>query len=58
MKKIKFIHPITGEAHEVTCEKVESYEMRDEVYHHCTINKNSVGLIPMSYAMYLVEENV
>jgi len=36
MKKVKFIHPITGEFHEVMCDKVEGYEQRSEFYHHCT----------------------
>jgi hypothetical protein len=58
MKKVKFIHPVTGQAHEVLCEWVESYEQRSEFYHHCTVNENTVALIPMSWAMIRIDESV
>ena len=55
MKKVKFIHPITGEFHEVMCDKVESYELRSEFYHHCTVKRKTVALIPISWAMIRIE---
>jgi len=55
MKKVKFIHPITGEAHEVMCEKVEGYEQRADFYHHCTVDEKTVALIPMSWAMIKID---
>jgi len=55
MKKVKFIHPITGEAHEVLCDKVIGYEERNEMYHHCTVRRKTVALIPISWAMIRIE---
>lgn len=55
MKKVKFIHPITGAVHTLLCEKVEGYEQRGEFYHHCTANENTVACIPMSWAMIKIE---
>jgi len=58
MKKVKFIHPITGESHEVMCDKVEGYEQRTEFYHHCTVRRKTVALIPMSWAMIRIDESI
>jgi hypothetical protein len=58
MKKVKFIHPITGAVHRLLCEKVEGYEQRGEFYHHCTIRRKTVALIPMSWAMIRIDEPV
>jgi len=58
MKKVKFIHPITGESHEVMCEKVQGYEQRTELYHHCTVRRKTVALIPMSWAMIKIDDTV
>lgn len=55
MKKVKFIHPITGAVHRVLCEKVQSYQQREEFYHLYTVNENTVAVIPMSWAMIRIE---
>jgi len=55
MKKVKFIHPITGAVHRLLCEKVEGYEQRGEFYHNCTVDEKTVALIPMSWAMIRIE---
>jgi len=56
MRKFKFIHPITGESHEVLCDKVEGYQEGNEMFHRCTIKRKTVAFIPISYAMIRINE--
>ena len=56
MKKFKFIHPITGESHEVLCDKVTGYQEGNEMYHHCTVRRKTVAFVPHSYAMIKLDE--
>jgi hypothetical protein len=56
MRKYKFIHPVTGEAHIVICDKVEGYQEANEMFHRCAIRRKTVAFIPISYAMIRIDE--
>lgn len=58
MKKYKFIHPLTGEAHIVICEKIEEYETSAQNYWWCLIADKIIAQIPQSYAMILVDATI
>ena len=58
MKKYQFIHPITGEAHIVTCEKIEEYGTSAQNYWWCLIADKIIAQIPQSYAMILVDDTL
>lgn len=56
MKKYQFIHPLTGEAHIVTCEKIEEYGTPTQDYWWCLIGDRIIAQIPQSYAMIKLDE--
>ena len=56
MKKFKFIHPITGEAHIVICEKIEEYGTSAQNYWWCLIADKIIAQFPQSYAMIRIDE--
>jgi|688.fasta_scaffold12245_2 hypothetical protein len=58
MKKVKFIHPITGESHEVMCDKVEEYGSVNDSYWWCLIGDKIIAQIPQSYAMIRIDESI
>lgn len=58
MRKYKFIHPVTGEAHIVICDKVEGYQEANEMFHRCAIRRKTVAFIPISYAMIRIDETI
>lgn len=58
MKKFKFIHPITGESHDVLCDKVTGYQEGNEMYHHCTVRRKTVAFVPHSYAMIKLDDTL
>ena len=58
MTKYKFIHPLTGESHEVLCDKVAGYHEGNEMFHRCTIRTKTVAFIPISYAMIIIDDTI
>jgi len=58
MRKYKFIHPITGEAHIVICDKIEEYGSVNESYWWCLIGDKIIAQIPQSYAMIKLNDTL
>jgi hypothetical protein len=58
MKKYKFIHPLTGKAFLVCCEKIEEYGTSAQNYWWCLIADKIIAQIPQSYAMIKLDDTL
>ena len=58
MKKYQFIHPITGEAHIVTCDQIQEYGTSAQNYWWCLIGDKIIAQIPQSYAMIRLDDTI